>query len=220
MFDESLPVIDRALLVFLRYPEPGRVKPSLAASIGATATAAISRVLAERTIHLAAALPDAVRYAFFDPPDAEEAVIDWLGTAGDEFALAAQMDGTLGERLSGAFRRIFSRNDTRKAIVIGSDCPALTTAILLDAFRALDTHDLVLGPAASGHYYLLGLKTHEPALFEHIPWGTDGVTTATLAIATRLGRSHHLLPPLRDIDRLEDLEAEMPDWRVTFQDTL
>ena len=74
------------------------------------------------------------------------------------------------------------------------------------AFAALCSRDLVLGPATDGGYYLVGLSRLEPALFAGVPWGTDGVLAKTLEIAARKGLSLQQLEPLSDVDRPEDLK--------------
>ena len=76
-----------------------------------------------------------------------------------------------------------------------------------EAFHLLDEFDLVLGPAADGGYYLLGLNRLYKDLFESIPWGTGEVLQATLNKAKLLGIKTVLLERLADVDRPEDLEA-------------
>ena len=69
-------------------------------------------------------------------------------------------------------------------------------------------NDLVIGPAKDGGYYLLGMKTFYPALFENIEWSSDKVLKQTLAIAEQLNLSVFLLPELADIDNEEDLKNQ------------
>ena len=97
-------------------------------------------------------------------------------------------------------------------VIIGSDIPDITTNIMQKAFEALNQNDLVLGPAADGGYYLIGVhrKTFRhwnPQLFSDISWGTDRVLPQTLGIAQKLGLNYSLLDTLRDVDRPEDLEV-------------
>jgi glycosyltransferase A (GT-A) superfamily protein (DUF2064 family) len=79
---------------------------------------------------------------------------------------------------------------------------------VLEAFRSLDDHDLVLGPAHDGGYYLLAVDRPRPALFQGIAWSTPSVLAATVERAGTLGLTVRLLDPLRDIDTLDDLRAE------------
>jgi hypothetical protein len=87
---------------------------------------------------------------------------------------------------------------------VGSDCPELLPYHLNEAFRMLDTHDAVLGPSADGGYYLLGLKTPAPELFENMTWSVDTVLQETLLRLKNTGKSVALLPVLNDIDTEED----------------
>jgi uncharacterized protein len=99
---------------------------------------------------------------------------------------------------------------TGAAVIIGTDCPGLDTRLLAQTFEALQTSDLVLGPALDGGYYLIGLRRVIPDLFENIAWSTDRVLSQTLGIAQGLNLSIHLLPELPDIDRPEDLKFLPP----------
>ena len=80
--------------------------------------------------------------------------------------------------------------------------------LVLEAFAAVDRHDVVLGPAQDGGYYLMALSRHRPGLFGGIAWGTPGVLAATAERAGAFGLTVHLLELLRDIDTIEDLRAE------------
>ena len=75
------------------------------------------------------------------------------------------------------------------------------------AFSRLTDHDLVLGPATDGGYYLIGLTALYPELFQDMPWGTDTVLVKTQTKAEELGLRTAFLEPLTDIDRPEDLHV-------------
>lgn len=118
----------------------------------------------------------------------------------------AQPDGDLGSRLGAAFARHFSEA-ARRVVIIGSDCPGVDQRVITEAFAALDDHDVVLGPAWDGGYYLIGMKAlHEP-LFRGIHWSSAAVLNETGAVARRLGLSCHLLAPRRDVDTVSDAQA-------------
>ncbi|MEM6520230.1 MAG: TIGR04282 family arsenosugar biosynthesis glycosyltransferase, partial [Cyanobacteria bacterium P01_C01_bin.70] len=89
--------------------------------------------------------------------------------------------------------------------VIGADCPSITPDHLKTAFQRLQSHDVVVGPANDGGYYLIGLSQACPDLFQDVPWGTPHVFEQTVAIARRLQLSLATLETLSDIDRPEDL---------------
>ena len=91
------------------------------------------------------------------------------------------------------------------AVLIGADCPTLNADDLEMAFNELQQGtDVVLGPAEDGGYYLIGMSSDYPRLFENIPWSTHNVLAATEMHLRGQGLSWHLLPVRRDIDTAED----------------
>jgi uncharacterized protein len=120
--------------------------------------------------------------------------------------LRAQPVGDLGRRLRFAFARHFEAG-ARRVVLIGTDCPDITSSILERAFTALRTTDLDLGPAVDGHYYLVGLRAPQPRLFQRMAWSTDQVFRATVQRAGVLGCSCLVLRRLRDLDTLDDAQA-------------
>ncbi|MCA1990227.1 MAG: TIGR04282 family arsenosugar biosynthesis glycosyltransferase, partial [Desulfarculus sp.] len=125
----------------------------------------------------------------------------WLGLAP---LIRPQDSGDLGRRMDLALTRALAEGEER-AVLIGSDCPGLTAEILEQAFAVLADHDLVLGPAQDGGYYLVGLRRPAPEIFRGIAWGSDRVLRQTLNRAGELGLRVALLPELADLDRPEDL---------------
>ncbi|TVQ70058.1 MAG: DUF2064 domain-containing protein [Balneolaceae bacterium] len=117
--------------------------------------------------------------------------------------LRVQKGGDLGQRMKQAFQEVFSGGYDR-AVIIGSDCPELDASHLEQAFRALATHDTVAGPASDGGYYLLGMRTLHPEVFDNKAWSTDTVLHSTLQDFKRAGLNTCLLPELRDMDDQED----------------
>ncbi len=139
----------------------------------------------------------------------------WLGP---QLAYVPQSTGDLGQRLQAGFQHGFSHaqaggadagNGTEskevRIVAIGSDCPELSSAHIQSALQQLSRHDVVLGPAQDGGYYLIGLRSPCPALFQSINWSTSVVLQQTQAKAQQLGLSVAQLPMLSDIDRPEDL---------------
>ena len=129
----------------------------------------------------------------------------WLG-AGHHYR--QQADGDIGCRMQAAINGHLGGR--QRLLLIGSDCPDLTADIMEKAFTALTSHDLVLGPAWDGGYYLIGIHTETSpvicqALFQDIPWGTDGVYTTTKTRADQLQLRCHTLTRLHDIDTPADL---------------
>lgn len=136
----------------------------------------------------------------------------WLGT---DIHYSSQSSGDLGVRMQGAFKRTFEAGAVA-GILMGSDLPNLTSAILLQAIEGLGEKDIVLGRAVDGGYYLIGMKALNPALFEAKDWGTDRVHGQTHLTITRCGWTLSELPPLQDVDRPEDLASLRTDPR--FED--
>jgi len=119
-------------------------------------------------------------------------------------AVRHQRGADLGERLAAAFAELLA-GPAGRAVAIGADCPDLGPGVLREAFAALGDHDLVLGPARDGGYYLIGLRQRAPALFQGVSWGTDQVLSQTLERAERDALRVGLLGVLDDIDTPEDL---------------
>ncbi len=191
--------MSRVLLIFTKNPRLGRVKTRLAQTLGNAEALRIYRFLLEKTREATLGVV-AQRWLFYS---------DWV-EAGDEwpekfFRKFVQWGPELGARMQDAFQRAFDTG-AKKAIIIGSDCPELSSALLEEAFSRLEDHDMVLGPSTDGGYYLLGMKSPAPALFRGIAWSTDTVCAATLEKIQAAGKSVFLLPELTDVDT----EA---DWR-------
>ena len=189
------PVADGGLIVFLRLPRKGQVKTRLAESLGADKALDIYVQLVRRTIDTAGEL-HCPTYFFYEgglPVESEQ-----LSSA--EYFL--QTEGDLGQRMLNAFSFILKKH--RKAVIIGSDCPGLTADIIKQAFASLDTHDIVLGPAVDGGYYLLGCKKADPHLFDDIQWSSQSVMQETIGRCNDAGLSYSLLTELRDVDTIED----------------
>jgi len=181
-----------------RHPVAGRVKTRLAAALGADAACALYRAFVLDLAERLGAMPYAVTWAY-TPPDAP--FPELLPGAG----CRPQRGRDLGERLTGAIGEEFAAGPG-PVIAIGADAPHIPAAALAEAAAAL-AHgaDVVLGPAADGGYYLIGLGRPAPDLFAGIAWGTAGVLEATLARAGAAGLAPHLLPPSFDVDQPADL---------------
>ena len=98
---------------------------------------------------------------------------------GNDLTYSRQAAGDLGQRMCAAFDAAFQAGSHR-VVLIGTDCPELDGNVVQTAFERLHENDVVLGPASDGGYYLIGLRSSAPALFDGIPWGTGEVLRATL----------------------------------------
>lgn len=199
------------LIVLTRYPEPGRTKTRMIPKLGPEGAADLQRDMTRRTLDWAE------HYA------AESgATIEVRFAGGDEAAMAAmfgphrryvpQGDGDLGQRMERALLDAFHSGAAR-AVIIGCDCPAMTGHTLHAAFDRLADHDVVIGPATDGGYYLIGARRETSVVagwFDHIDWGGPNVLDQTLRRVAAGGAAVALLSPRSDIDRPDDL----PAWQV------
>ena len=192
---------ERCVLIFLKSPDPGRVKSRLSHDIDEEVVLSLYR-------NFGLDLLDTLRkgrYAFkffFYPPESEEKISNWLGK---DCSYAPQRGNDLGERMKNAFNQTFSEGFLT-VLLIGSDIPDLTSEILQEAFE-FNGNDAVIGPAHDGGYYLIGFKnnTFLPEIFEKIPWSTDVVFERTMEIFKKHHHKVCILPKCRDVDRIEDL---------------
>jgi uncharacterized protein len=197
-----------ALIVFAKAPVAGQVKTRLIPALGAAGAAA----LAERM--LAHAL-DAAMSAGFEyvelcaAPDAcHPALARWAGLPG--LVLADQGDGDLGERMQRALGRALRHH--RRALLIGSDVPALDGPCLALAAATLAEHDAVFVPALDGGYALVGLCRPAPQLFAGVAWSSPQVMAQTRALARQTGLRWAELPAMADIDAPADLAHLPAGW--------
>jgi hypothetical protein len=194
------------LLVFLKEPRPGHTKTRLVPPLSPETAAQLYRLLAEEEVRRTTPVAGEYDRLFcFTPPEAEEAIARWF--PGE--SLWPQAGGDLGARMAGAFAEGFARG-ARRVAIIGTDVPWVSRDTVLDAFRALEDHDVCVGPARDGGYYLLSLGAPRPGLFQEIAWSTPSVLALTLRKAEGLGLQVASLETLTDLDTLGDLEREWP----------
>lgn len=127
----------------------------------------------------------------------------WLG---DAFAYEPQSEGDLGERMAAAISARLEEGAAR-VVLIGTDCPTVSAATVRAAFDALDSGDVVFGPAADGGYYLIGMRRLHDSLFLGIPWSSERTLRESLERVRAAGLRVALLDVMRDIDTAEDWRA-------------
>lgn len=189
---------DNLLMIFAKNPELGKVKTRLAKSIGDEKALMIYVKLLEHT-HAIADKIFADKAIFYATKVQEFDILDYY-----KFPKFLQKGKDLGERMERAFGQAFAQN-YEKVIIIGSDCIEITSEIIEDAFTALDAHNVVVGPAHDGGYYLLGMDRHYSHLFKDKVWSTSDVFLDTLLEIKRLRLSYSLMPTLSDVDEEKDL---------------
>lgn len=196
--------MNEQLMIFVKNLIPGMVKTRLAEDIGIDKALDVYMELVNHTNKITKKLEmnKAVYYSLYVE------VEDVWDTGG--FELTSQKGETLGEKMSIAFDEAFDSND--KVVLIGSDCYELTTKIIESAFEMLEDHDVVVGPAKDGGFYLIGMKEYFPQLFQDKEYSNDHVLNDLLATAEELDLSVYQLPTLSDIDVIADLKASGMDW--------
>ena len=196
------------ICILTRFPRLGEVKTRLTPPLSAEEALALHDRLTRHTLRrsLAVAATGDARVEVRTDAAFAQVARDWLGPG---FAPRYQGEGDLGDRIRLAFGDTFGRG-AKRVVVIGSDCPRLTSDHLRDALRRLAHVDVVLGPAEDGGYYLVALRGESarrsvPVLFTRVPWGTPDVLAATIEIAEEHGLTYALLETLPDVDTAEDL---------------
>ncbi len=188
------------LVVLLKAPRAGTVKTRLAETLGADAACAAYRQLVESLFANLAPLP-AVELCF-TPAAACAEIKPWLR---NDWSVCPQSEGDLGERLRAAFTDHFL-TDAEHVVIIGSDCPDVTSKDIEDAWVALAGNDVVLGPALDGGYWLIGLRAPQSGLFTEMPWSTDRVFGETMRRAREKCLRVAILRELSDVDTVADWE--------------
>lgn len=195
----------RLLLIFLKFPEPGRVKTRIAAESSPERAAEIYQEMAETVLSRIENSGHSDLRVLFDPPERRTEVRAWiepLGTPIHEFR--PQVDGDLGARLAAAFKDGFE-DKYEQVAVIGTDSPEIESRHIENSWAALgDGNDAAFGPALDGGFYLLALKRPTPSLFDDIQWSQTDTLEQCLLRMRNLGLESTVLSALHDIDTLAD----------------
>ena len=190
-----------AVIVFAKAPAPGAVKTRLIPLLGAEGAAALHARLLRQTLETARAA-SFLRIELHGTPDINDPFFRFCA-AHFAVALAAQAGGDLGARMLAAFVSALAAHP--QALLLGSDCPALTARHLRQADRALrDGADAVFVPCEDGGYALIGLRRVDARLFDGVAWGGENVMADTRARLNGLGWRWRELETLWDVDRPED----------------
>lgn len=198
----------QALAIFCKTPEKGFVKTRLAASVGDQKALEIYlellNITDEETRPFSSSLYLFVTSSVGDSVEKIQSTLQQQDLFTDpKTKFVIQQGENLGQKMSAAFEKLFKNHQS--VVLIGCDLPDLTSALISNAFDALQSNDVVIGPSCDGGYYLIGLNKETPDLFKEISWSTEKVLNQTLEKAERLSLKVQLLNKLRDIDTLEDL---------------
>ena len=213
---------DNHLIIFIKYPEPGKVKTRLSKGIGKENATILYKLFVEALLKRVSINNTYTENKngqhrayettiFFSPEDRKEEMKNWLGQK-HKNKLSPQSGNNLGERISNAFRLI-SKAGAKKVVIIGSDTPALDKETILQSFDLLSHNDTVIGPTKDGGYFLLGLSFLTDSfkrdsaweIFTGIEWSTENVFTQTIESVRKCGLTYELLFQYYDIDIQLDL---------------
>jgi len=200
----------RVVIVMAKAPVAGYAKRRLAPLLGATGSAELAERLLDHAVREAASAGfDSVELC--TAPDAGHAAFLRLGRQ-HRLRVTTQGEGSLGDRMHQALSRALVTHE--RALLIGTDAPALDAPMMQRAADALDRADAVFVPALDGGYVLVGLRHPAHVLFENVTWSTDQVMRQTRERAAAAGLKLAELEPVSDIDVPADL-ANLPSGWVT-----
>jgi uncharacterized protein len=189
-----------AIAILAKAPIPGYAKTRLIPALGDAGAATLQARLTEHAVStaMAAAIGPVTLWA---APDERHPSFAQLAAHFD-IALGRQEDGDLGARMLAALGASHA-----PALVIGTDCPALTAEHLRAAAQVLrEGTDAVVIPVEDGGYALIGMRAAAPALFSGMRWSTPGVIAETRRRLAGLGLSWKEPAELWDVDEPRDLE--------------
>lgn len=199
-----------ALVVMAKAPVPGLAKTRLIPALGAQGAADLAHRLLMHTLTQTAGL-HADHWELCVTPDTSHPAFDRaVADAQGRLQLSAQGEGDLGHRMHRAIERVLRAHD--KALLIGTDAPALTTGLLRLAEASLDDHEAVFVPAMDGGYALVGLTRPVPSLFHDMTWSTKQVMADTRWRARQAQLKWVELAPVHDIDEPGDLIRLPAGW--------
>lgn len=204
------------VIVLAKAPQAGLAKTRLVPALGAAGAAALAERLLDDAVDraLAAKLGPVL---LCGTPDLQHPAFT-RHAARPGVALALQMGADLGERMHSALAGVLAQqprstpSDAQQALLIGTDSPALSSALLRQAASTLATTDVVLVPALDGGYALIGLHQPAPCLFTDMVWSTSHVLAHTRQRLAAAGLRHAELPAVPDIDEPADLAHLPAGW--------
>ncbi|HSH49740.1 MAG TPA: TIGR04282 family arsenosugar biosynthesis glycosyltransferase [Halomonas sp.] len=188
------------LAILAKAPIPGKVKTRLIPALGAGGASRLHERLLRHAVDIALAATSPQCITLWTALDHAHPLFRELA-ARYGIGLRAQPEGDLGERMYRALQAMDA-----PGLLIGSDCPALTPALLRRCQAALTEADAVFLPAEDGGYALVGVRRADRRLFAAIDWGTSRVMAQTRDRADELGWRLACPARLWDVDRPEDLE--------------
>ena len=191
------------IIIFAKEPVMGRVKTRLASSIGDDAALQLHVKMVTQTVEMVtnSGIADAELHV---SGDIDHPLFQSLSSRFD-IPLRRQHGDNLGERMHRALKT--SLEEREFSVLIGTDIPAMSGQYIASAFAAVEQGvDIVIGPAEDGGYVLLGASRVDAGWFEGIDWGSPAVLQQSRQKVSASGASYKELPPLWDVDYLQDLQ--------------
>jgi rSAM/selenodomain-associated transferase 1 len=194
--------VTATVLVFLKYPEPGRVKTRLATAIGPDRAAALYRDWIGVVLRALQPARSRVTLVGYHDGGPAERFAGWSPLVD---VWRPQPPGDLGDRLAAGFADAHVYGGP--VLAVGTDCPEIDARLIDRALELLLDRDAVFGPATDGGYYLVGTARHLPEFFDGVRWSSPHTRSDHLARCRERGWSFGLLPELADIDTGDDWQA-------------
>jgi rSAM/selenodomain-associated transferase 1 len=196
--------VRRALMVMAKEPSVGNTKTRLCPPLTEEEAKDLYRSFLMDTLELMSRVEEAQPLVAYWPPGAQR-VFRRLAPDGFDFVL--QEGAGLGERLNHVLTHCLTQG-YQQVVALDSDSPTLPVSYLREAFSTLDDPDVdvVLGPCDDGGYYLIGMKSPHPLLFEKMEMSTPTVAADTLRRGEQNGLRFVCLRNWYDVDTGQELK--------------
>lgn len=188
----------KAIIIFQKNAQLGKVKTRLAKDVGDEKALEIYEFLTAYT-HDYLQEVQVDKFLYYSDYIEDKTALP------PNYYKCVQSGADLGERMFRAFHEVFKKG-YQSVVIIGTDCYEMNKSHIKQAFDALEKVDFVIGPADDGGYYLLGSTFLEGAVFADKNWSTKEVFPKTIQNFDELGIDYFVLPPLSDIDTIDDLK--------------
>jgi len=196
---------DSCLLIMAKQPLPGLAKTRIGATFGNAYAARLAEQLLHYTLAKTQKFHDEMDFSIQSILCVAPQINDYFESLAAKFGagLITQTEGDLGARMQAAAH--YALAHASHVIIIGTDCPALSSRHISQARKALNQVDVYLQPAHDGGYVLVALKADVPNVFNAKPWSTPELLATTIAALSKAGISYALGEHLNDIDEANDL---------------
>ena len=213
----------RTAILFTRVPIPHKTKTRLMTLLTAQQCADLQRAMVFDTARMLSQSCDSLVLCYSDEWQGEadgsavrDAFIEDVRaccTPSCSFTALPQIGEGLGARMDHAISHVL-QNGAHSCLLMGSDLPYVTTTHISQAYSILSSNDVVLGPAADGGYWVVGMTQPFPELFQEKAYGSGNVLDDALSTCSEHSRKVGLCAETHDIDTVDDF------WELTRNDHL